>query len=314
MQARAVNKIRIGVIGLGTMGAGTAAVLERAGMSVRAFDNSKEMRASAPDRAKAAREALDKLGLPDITPAEPLTIYEHLRDAVSGVDLVIEIVPENLALKRNVLSEVARHADTECVIASGTSGIPIGELQRGVRNSGRVIGMHWSNPPHLIPVIEIIPGAHTAPETVDWMTRFVKTIRMVPIRLKKDVPGFVENRILYAIIREAIDLVERDVIDPENLDTCVSWGIGFKLSVIGPLALLDVAGLDIYQSVAGYLNKELSNRSDVPELVSSRTREGKLGLKTGAGVFDYTNENIEALRISRVAKLIAARGALEADE
>lgn len=314
MDTREVGKIRASVIGLGTMGPGIAAVLDWAGVSVRAFDSDKAMRASTPGRVEAARKALDELELTRIAPIEPLTICDDLRGAVSGADLVIENVPENLAIKRDVLEEVARYINRDDVIASGTSGIPIGVLQRDVPNPDRVVGMHWSNPPHLIPIIEIIPGAQTAPRVVDWMTRFVKTAGMVPIKLKKDIPGFVENRILYSIMREAIDLVERDVIDPESLDTCVSWGIGFKLSAIGPLALLDMAGLDIYQAVAEYLNKELSNRSDVPDYILSRTRQGKLGLKTGAGVFDYAQGSIDDLRNLRASKLIGARRALEANE
>lgn len=306
--------MQVAVIGLGTMGPGIAAVLERAGMSVRAFDTSAQQRGKAAAFIEAARVGLDKLGLPRITPTEPLAICEDLQHTLRDAELVIENVPEELTIKRDVLDEVARQVDAQCIIASGTSGIPIGDLQRDIKNPARVIGMHWSNPPHLIPIIEVVPGALTSSASIEWMTRFVKTIHMMPIKVKKDVPGFVENRILYSVMREAIDLVERGVIDAEDLDTCVSWGIGFKLSVIGPLALLDVAGLDIYQAVASYLNRELCTRSDVPSYISTRTAQGKLGIKAGAGVFDYTQDRIDALRETRVARLIAARRVLQDDE
>jgi 5-formyl-3-hydroxy-2-methylpyridine 4-carboxylic acid 5-dehydrogenase len=129
--------------------------------------------------------------------------------------------------------------------------------------------------------------------------------------VQKDVPGFVENRILYALLRECVDLVENGVIDADGLDTCVSWGIGYKLSVIGPMALLDMAGLDIYQAVGSYLNKDLCNRGDVAGYVTERTSAGKLGMKTGGGIFSYTPEQVNELRTKRAKKLVAVRKALE---
>ena len=172
--------------------------------------------------------------------------------------------------------------------------------------------MHWSNPPHIIPIIEVIAGAETSPETVSWMVETVKGLNMLPILVKQDVPGFVENRILYAIMREAVDLVERGVIDAESLDACVSWGIGYKLAVIGPMALLDMAGLDIYQSVSSYLNEDLCARKDVSALIAGKTAAGALGLKSGKGMFDYGPEQIGELRAARAKKLVAVRKALEA--
>jgi 3-hydroxybutyryl-CoA dehydrogenase/5-formyl-3-hydroxy-2-methylpyridine 4-carboxylate dehydrogenase len=174
-----------------------------------------------------------------------------------------------------------------------------------------VVGMHWSNPPHIIPMIEVIAGAKTALATVDWTVSLIKDIGLLPVLVKKDVPGFVENRVLYALLRECVDLVEKGVIDPEALDTCVSWGIGYKLSVVGPMALLDMAGLDIYQAVGSYLNKELSSRGDVAKFVTDRTGQGKLGIKSRAGVFDYTPERIAELQAQRARKLVAARKALQ---
>jgi 3-hydroxybutyryl-CoA dehydrogenase/5-formyl-3-hydroxy-2-methylpyridine 4-carboxylate dehydrogenase len=144
----------------------------------------------------------------------------------------------------------------------------------------------------------------------------VETIRgfnLIPLVVKRDVAGFVENRILYAIMREALDLVESGVIDPEDLDRCVSWGIGYKLAVVGPMALLDMAGLDIYQSVGGYLNGELSTRTDVSAYVTDRTRTGDLGLKTGKGIFSYSGQEAANLRAERAKRFVAVRRALEQD-
>jgi 5-formyl-3-hydroxy-2-methylpyridine 4-carboxylic acid 5-dehydrogenase len=134
----------------------------------------------------------------------------------------------------------------------------------------------------------------------------------LPITIRKDVPGFVENRVLYAVMRECLELVEQGVIEPQDLDACVSWGIGYKLAVIGPMALLDMAGLDIYAAVAGYLNKELSNRTDVPAYIKERTAQRQLGIKTGGGIYHYTAEQIGELQRARARKLVAVRKALQA--
>jgi 3-hydroxybutyryl-CoA dehydrogenase/5-formyl-3-hydroxy-2-methylpyridine 4-carboxylate dehydrogenase len=171
--------------------------------------------------------------------------------------------------------------------------------------------MHWSNPPHIIPMIEVIGGEQTAPAVVTQVVELVRRTGHLPVTIRKDVPGFVENRVLYAVMRECLDLVEQGVIEPQDLDACVSWGIGYKLAVVGPMALLDMAGLDIYSAVGGYLNKELSNRKDVAPYIAQRTTQGKLGIKSGAGIYDYTPEKIAELQSARARKLVAVRKALQ---
>jgi 3-hydroxybutyryl-CoA dehydrogenase/5-formyl-3-hydroxy-2-methylpyridine 4-carboxylate dehydrogenase len=293
------------------MGPGMAATLLRGGMTVSAYDSSAEQRAKGPAAITTALGVLESLGVPDRATGEGVAIAEDRAACVAGADLVIETVPEKLELKVEIFKTVEPLVDRSCVLASDTSGIPITKLQAGLSAPERVIGMHWSNPPHIIPVVEVIAGERTSAATVTWMVDTIKDLNLLPVLLKKDVPGFVENRILYAIMREAVDLVEKGVIDPEGLDTCVSWGIGYKLSVVGPMALLDMAGLDIYQAVGSYLNKELCSRTDVADYVTKRTDEGKLGMKTGSGIFEYGAEDIQALRATRAKKLVAARRALE---
>jgi len=200
---------------------------------------------------------------------------------------------------------------TDTIVASDTSGIPITKLQAHISNPSRMVGMHWSNPPHIIPMIEVIRGEQTAMETVETIRDFIKSLGLLPVLLKKDVPGFVENRVLYALLREVVDLVERDVIEPEDIDTCVSWGIGYKLAVVGPMALLDMAGMDIYHSVSSFLNEDLCDRKDVAPLVRDQISAGKLGIKSGEGVYSYTPESIAELQPERARKLVAIRRILE---
>jgi 5-formyl-3-hydroxy-2-methylpyridine 4-carboxylate dehydrogenase len=299
------------VIGLGTMGPGIAATLARAGMKVAAFDVDPGRRDTAAAAFAAAATVLSALAVPDHT-AHVIAVHETLGACVADADLVIETVPENLDLKIRVFRDLEAHVADSCILASDTSGIPITHIQAGTRQPGRVIGMHWSNPPHIIPMIEVIWGEKTAPDTADALLAIVRRCGHLPITIRKDVPGFVENRVLYAVMRECLDLVEQGVIDPKDLDACVSWGIGYKLAVVGPMALLDMAGLDIYSAVASYLNKELSNRSDVPAYIRERTSRGKLGIKSGGGIYDYTPEKILELQRMRASRLVAVRKALQA--
>jgi 3-hydroxybutyryl-CoA dehydrogenase/5-formyl-3-hydroxy-2-methylpyridine 4-carboxylate dehydrogenase len=303
--------LRAAVIGLGTMGPGIAATLARSGARVNTFDTDPKRRAGAHREFEMATTVLDRLGVPDRGGAVPIAIAETLADCVAGAGLVIETVPEDLTLKIEVLRAVEALVDSQCILASDTSGIPISQIQQGLTVRSRVIGMHWSNPPHLIPMIEVIAGRWTAPDVVNSMVETVRQTGHLPIVIKKDVPGFVENRVLYAVMRECLELIESGVIAPEELDQCVSWGIGLKLAVIGPMALLDMAGLDIYAAVASYLNRELCDRADVASYVTERTSQGKLGMKTGSGIFSYTPERIRALRAQRGTKLAAVRRALE---
>ncbi|MGF1608350.1 MAG: 3-hydroxyacyl-CoA dehydrogenase NAD-binding domain-containing protein [Kiloniellales bacterium] len=303
---------KVAVIGLGTMGPGMVATLARAGLAVAATDLSAEQRDRASATIAAAGDVLDALGMPKQGAALAPRITADLADCIADAELVIENVPETLELKIEVLRSVAAGVDESCLIASDTSGIPISKLQAGLPAPGRVVGMHWSNPPHIIPIIEVVAGAETSPETVTRMVEIVRSLNLQPVVVKKDVPGFVENRILYAIMREAVDLVEQGVIEPEALDTCVSWGIGYKLAVVGPMALLDMAGLDIYQAVGSYLNKELCARPDVSAMITEHTARGELGMKSGRGLFSYRPDEIAALRAERAKKLVAVRKALEA--
>src|SRR5207248_9767723 len=157
----------------------------------------------------------------------------------------------------------------ETVRASNTAGIPVPKSAEACERPERVVGMHWSNPPHLIPMIEVIPGERTSKETIEAAVALVERVGYEAV-VEGEVPGFVENRILYAIMREAVDLVDRGIIDADGMDRCVRWGIGYKLAVIGPMELLDMAGLDIYNAVGSYLNRDLCNSAEVSKTITER--------------------------------------------
>ncbi|TPK59237.1 3-hydroxyacyl-CoA dehydrogenase family protein [Mesorhizobium sp. B2-4-19] len=305
----------IAIIGLGTMGPGMAARLARGGLQVVAYDVAPAAIERARSMLSVAETVLDALGIaPPSAGVGTVRFTDDIGDAVSGADLVIENVPENISVKADVYRTIDSLIAPDTIVASDTSGIPITKLQAHISHPERMVGMHWSNPPHIIPMIEVIAGEKTAPQTVATIRDLIRSIGLLPVVVKKDVPGFVENRVLYALLREAVDLVERGVIDPEDLDTCVSWGIGYKIAVIGPMALLDMAGLDIYKSVSSFLNADLSNRDDVAPMVLEKTNASKFGIKSGEGMFSYTPEQTKALQGERARKLVAVRRILEGRE
>src|ERR1700710_1951423 len=296
---------RAAIIGTGTMGPGMGAVLARAGIQTALYDVS----ADALERAKAgvamADGALERL---DAVKADGgrITYESDLATALAGCQLVIEAAPEKLELKQELFAEFEKHVTPDAILASNTSGIPITKIAANLQNPERVVGMHWSNPPHMIPMIEVIPGDNTSQATVDATVKLVQDIGYHAV-VEREVPGFVENRILYAILRECLDLVDRGIVDAAGLDTNVRWGIGYKRAVIGPMELLDMAGLDIYKAVGTYLNPDLSTSGEVSSTILDLIEKGRLGMKTGGGLYDYTPEQINELRASRVAKLIAVR-------
>ncbi|CCV12002.1 5-formyl-3-hydroxy-2-methylpyridine 4-carboxylate 5-dehydrogenase [Mesorhizobium sp. STM 4661] len=306
---------RAALIGLGTMGPGIAARLSRSGLDVAAHDVSETAVERARGMLDMAGGVLDRLDI-KAPPSGPgaVRFVGTIAEAVDGAELVIENVPENIDIKAETYRAIDPLIASSVIVASDTSGIPITKLQAHISHPERMVGMHWSNPPHIIPMIEVIGGEKTAPQTVATIRDLIRSIGLLPVVVKKDVPGFVENRVLYALLREAVDLVERGVIEPEDLDTCVSWGIGYKIAVIGPMALLDMAGLDIYKSVSSFLNADLSNRGDVAPIVLEKTGASKFGIKSGEGMFSYTAEQIKALQGERARKLVAVRRILEGRE
>ena len=300
---------RAAIIGTGTMGPGMGAVLARAGVETALYDVSAEALERAKGGVELAHGVLERLEAAQAD-GGGVRFENELEAALAGAEFVIEAVPERLELKQELFSELERHVAESTILASNTSGISITRIASVCSRPERVVGMHWSNPPHLIPMIEVIPGERTSRDTVEATAELVRRFGYHPVE-EREVAGFVENRILYAILRECLDLVDRGIIDPEGLDLNVRWGIGYKLAVIGPMELLDMAGLDIYNAVGSYLNQDLSTSGDVSSTIRGLIDQGRLGMKTGGGIYDYTPEQIDQLRAQRAAKLVAVRKALE---
>lgn len=304
----------VAIIGAGTMGPGMAATFARHGFDVRLND----IDADVLERAKGTVDVVYNVLINGdfMTEAEAdggrarLTYTLDQQEAVDDADFVLEAIPEKLDLKQEFFRNVEKQVRADTILASNTSGIPITRLGEVVQEPGRVVGMHWSNPPHLIPVIEVIKGEQTDDATIEATNRLIERIDMLSVFVRRDIPGFTENRILYAIMREALHLLEEGVASAEDIDTITKWGIGYKLSVIGPLELLDVAGLDIYHSVASYLNAELSDSDDVSAAIEEQVEKGNLGIKTGRGLFEYEPDEIPPLMQRRMRLLLEVKKAL----
>jgi 3-hydroxyacyl-CoA dehydrogenase len=296
------------VIGSGTMGPGIAATLARAGIEVRVYDVSDEALARAEKMYQFATNVLESVGSTS-APGGSTVFLSDIAAALEGTGFVIEAVPERIELKRSVLAQIEALVGDDVIISTNTSGIPITEMADSLSVPGRFIGMHWSNPPHLIPMIEVIPGKLTDANVVSDLVDIVNAFGYHPV-VENEIAGFVENRVLYAILRECVALVEAGIVTQEALDACVKWGIGYKLAVVGPMRLLDMAGLDIYQSVSSYLNKELDNGAGTPKMITDMIADGKLGFKTEGGMYSYGPGEVDSTRADIVAGFVAVRKAL----
>lgn len=296
------------VIGSGSMGPGIAALLARHGSEVRLNDISQE----ALDRAKvvcdSATNILDQLGTPS-KQGGSVSFELDQKAALQGAELVIEAIPERIELKRKVLQQIEAVVSPEAIIATNTSGIPITEMAASMLKPERFIGMHWSNPPHLIPMIEVIKGKDTDNKIQSQLIKIVESFGYEAV-VEKEIAGFVENRVLYAVLRECLALLEEGIVTQKDLDTCVKWGVGYKLAVIGPMRLVDMAGLDIYEAVGSYLNADLSNESNVSSLITKLTSGNNLGMKSGSGLYSYEEGEVDEKRTDIIQGLVEVRKTL----
>src|SRR5271165_952311 len=232
------------VIGAGTMGPGMAAVLARAGSQVRLYDISDEVLGRAAGACALASQALDRMEAAS-APGGSIAFEPDLAAALADAGLVLETIPENLDLKREVLASMEGYLEPDAIIATNTSGISVSSIASALQHPARFVGMHWSNPPHLVPMIEVVPGEQTATATTQTIVEIIREFGYEAIT-EKEVPGFVENRILYAILRECLSLVERGIVSEADLDTCVKWGIGYKLAGFRPRGRDTAAALESY--------------------------------------------------------------------
>ena len=229
----------------------------------------------------------------------------EMSPALAGVGIVFEGVPEVVELKREVLAAASRCAGAETVIASTTSTILVDDLSGAVEHPERFLNVHWLNPAYLIPLVEISPGKATNPAVTTQMKALLEGIGKVPVVCAAS-PGFIVPRIQALAMNEAARMVEEGVASAEDIDKAVRYGFGFRYAVLGLLGFIDWGGGDILYYASRYLEGALgSDRYRAPEVISQNMREGRIGLRTGAGFLDYTGLDVDAYRERRLSELVS---------
>lgn len=290
----------VSVIGAGDMGHGFAVQFTRHGKDVTLIDHRQSNLDEAAANIVGVVEFLDEEGLADLDPDSVLEDVEFTLDRDAGVsdaDLVLETVTEDLGVKREVFSAVAGAAPSDAVLASNTSGIPITDIAEAVPDAAdRIAGCHWWFPPYLLPTVEVVRGSETSDRTFERLAAFVESVDRDPIRVEKDVPGFVWNRLQLAVFREALHLLEREVASADDINRAIRDGWAIRSAAIGPFETMDIAGLDLVSTVAEELNPHLCDDDEPSPLFEEYLSAGRGGIHDGAGFFEYEEEASEVVR------------------
>jgi 3-hydroxyacyl-CoA dehydrogenase len=303
----------VSIVGAGDMGHGFAAQFAREGKDVTLIDHRQSNLDEAAANIMEVAEFLNEEGLADLDPDGVVDEVDFTLDRDAGVadaDLVLETVTEDLSVKHEVFSGVAEAAPDDAVLASNTSGIPITDIAEGVPEAeDRIAGCHWWFPPYLLPTVEVVRGEATSDETFERLAAFVESVDREPIRVEKDVPGFVWNRLQLAVFREALHLLEREVASAEDINRAIRDGWAIRSAAIGPFETMDIAGLDLVRTVAEELNPHLCNADEPNPLLEENLSAGRGGIHDGAGIFEYDEEPSEIVR-HRDTTVAAIRRAL----
>lgn len=277
----------VAVVGAGTMGHGIALVTAKAGHATRLYDLKDDLVADGIASIEAALAKGVERGKTSkdeqARALENLSGTSDLAEAIDGVDIVIEAIPELLDLKRETFERVEEHVAEDALLATNTSSLSIDAIAKPLTHPERFLGLHFFNPPYIMQLVEVVHGPETSQATLERGTAFAEDIGKTPIQVR-DVPGFASSRLGIALGLEAIRMVEDDVASPEDIDTAMELGYNHPM---GPLELTDLIGLDVRLDIAEYLSEELGERFEPPQLLREMVDEGKLGKKTGEGFYTY---------------------------
>jgi 3-hydroxybutyryl-CoA dehydrogenase len=305
MKMKIINNVV--VVGAGIMGQGIAQVFAQGGKNTILIDSYKEALEAAPNKIKKNLKLLMANGLLKTgSLGEIFSLIEFTADLnrAKDADIIIEAIPEKFVLKERLFKDLETLCRSDTILATNTSGIPITKLAGVTRHPERVIGTHFYMPAQLIPLVEIIQTEQTneavIQQTVDLMTAVGKN----PVRVRKDVPGFIGNRLQHAIAREAISLIQKGVATPEDIDTVVRSSLAIRFVFTGPIEQRDFNGLDTHLSIAEYLYSDLEDAKEPLAILRERVEAGDLGLKTGRGFYDWSEENSDAVIAHKNQELI----------
>lgn len=300
---------RVAVVGAGTMGHGIALVFALSGRRVSLFDVDQGALERAAGSIAAGLDTLASAGRIDEDDAavapdriETSTAYP---EALAGADLVIEASPEKMEVKREVFSALDEHAPASAILASNTSGLSITEMADQVDDPSRVLGTHWFNPPYVVPLVEVVYGDETADEPVERVYDLLEAVGKAPVVVREDIPGFIANRLQTAMDYEAWSLLDRGIASAEDIDRAVSAGFGLRTPALGVFRKSDFAGLDICRDIHATMPADLDRGTEPSETLVELAEAGRLGLKSGGGVYDWSDRDPDEVAEERDRELLA---------
>jgi 3-hydroxybutyryl-CoA dehydrogenase len=303
MMAADAAKARIAVVGAGLMGHGIAQVFALAGHDVTITDSFAKSLVTVKSRIAANLKDLGD----DPSAVDRVTPQADLAAAVRDADYVVEAVREDLPLKQKLFAEIECHVRADTILASNTSVIPITAIMQGLSRRERAVGTHWWNPPFLVPLVEVIETQWTSPQTVEFTMELHRRAGKQPAHVKKDVPGFIGNRLQHALWREAISLVENGICDAETVDAVIKASFGRRIAVLGPLENADLVGTDLTLAIHDTVLPAIDSRPVSSPYLKKLVADGKLGFKSGEGFRKWSADEQAALRAKVVAHLKASR-------
>jgi 3-hydroxybutyryl-CoA dehydrogenase len=298
----------IGIVGAGLMGHGIAQVFASAGYAVNLYDVDSKTLATAKERIAVNFKVFLDLGLAkpeDVTLClDRITLCSSLEELCRGPQYFLEAIVEDLKIKRDTYAELERFTSPDAIFSSNTSAISITEISEGMVHKGRFLGTHFWNPPHVLPCVEVIKGAHTDEGAFETVFSLMEKVGKVPVRVLKDVPGFLGNRLQHAMWREAISLCDKGIASAEDIDKVVKYGFGLRMAFIGPMETADLASLGLTYEIHKYLFPHLESSSAPSPLLADLVAQGALGVRAGRGLYQWTPEKIRNLIDRRDAVLL----------
>ncbi len=281
----------IAMIGAGTMGSGMSLCVAAAGYNVHLFDISSQQLDKALQRIGSCQNVLIQEGVLEEADAQAargrIRCFNDLSLAVAEAQFIIEAVPEVLELKRRVFAQIDQACPEDAIRVTNTSGLSVTEITRGCRWPQGTAGMHWVNPPELVPLVEIIRGEQSSDETIQLVYDLAEKLGKMPVFIQKETPGIGLNRLQFAMLREAAAMVESGAVSPQDVDRIMRYGLGFRYPWIGPLQTADLGGLDVFYEISKYLFSSLSDTKKPSVILQDLVEQGHLGVKSGQGFYNY---------------------------
>jgi 3-hydroxybutyryl-CoA dehydrogenase len=291
---------RAAVCGTGMMGPGIASALALGGVPTVIVARREFKAWEALDMARQQILLLEQNGLVESAHAnralERLTASHYFAEAVSGCDLVVESIPEDMGLKQDWIAQVEALVDPGAYITSNTSGLSITEMASKAQNPGRIATTHFWNPPHLVPLVEIVMSPHTSEIMAQDLKALLERCGKAPVIVRKDRPGQLGNRLQMAMVREAVNIIAEGIATVEDVDKAASLSFGLRLPVYGIFEHADIVGLDLSYKVCDYVASDLYSEKKAPDLYGMLVRQGQLGAKTGSGFYDWSKKDADQVK------------------